>query len=123
MMMIEFANPRWLWLGALACVVLAALMIRAGRKRRAAIAAFAAASPESSVARHRRWLRQALAIAGVACTAVALARPLAGYRWEQQPHQGVDLMFAVDTSKSMLAADLRPDRLTRAKLAVADFVR
>ena len=32
-------------------------------------------------------------------------------------------MFAVDTSKSMLTTDLRPDRLTRAKLAVSDLLR
>ncbi len=119
----HFAQPQWLWFGALGCAALAVLFVRAERKRRAAISIFAAASPETSVATSRRWLRNGLALLGVAMTCVALARPLAGYRWEQTPHQGVDLMFAIDTSKSMRAADIRPDRLTRAKLAVADLVR
>ncbi|MBA3462862.1 MAG: VWA domain-containing protein, partial [Deltaproteobacteria bacterium] len=123
MTMMQFAQPQWLWIGAIACVGLVALFVRAARKRRKALAQFASASPETSVDRRRRLARGALATLGVAMASIAMARPLAGFRWEQQPHQGVDLMFAVDTSKSMLAADLRPDRLTRAKLAVADLVR
>jgi Ca-activated chloride channel family protein len=123
MMHVEFARPEWLWIGALACVALSALMIRATHKRVAAIRAFAAASPETSVGRRRRWLRQGLALCGLAFGCIAMARPLAGYHLEQDPHRGLDLMFAVDTSKSMRAADLRPDRLTRAKLAVADLIR
>lgn len=123
MMHVELARPEWLWIGALACGVLTALMLRAGRKQRAAIQRFAAASPDTSVGRHQRWLRHTLAVTGLAMACLAMARPLVGYHLEQDPHHGLDLMFAVDTSKSMRAADLRPDRLTRAKLAVADLVR
>jgi Ca-activated chloride channel family protein len=121
--MIAFAQPQWLWIGALACAATVALFVRAARKRSAAIARFSAASTETSVSRRRRLTRSALVIAGLAFTCLALARPLVGYRWERQPHRGVDLMFAVDTSRSMLAQDLRPDRLTRAKLVVADLAR
>jgi Ca-activated chloride channel family protein len=121
--MIAFAQPQWLWIGALACAATIALFVRAARKRSVAIGRFAAASTETSVSRRRRVTRSALVIAGLAFTCLALARPLVGYRWERQPHRGVDLMFAVDTSRSMLAQDLRPDRLTRAKLAVADLAR
>ena len=70
----------------------------------------------------RRRVKRALVIAGVACLAVALARPLAGFRWEEARRKGLDLMFAVDTSKSMLAQDVKPDRLTRAKMAVEDLL-
>ncbi|MEO6774014.1 MAG: VWA domain-containing protein [Kofleriaceae bacterium] len=113
----------WLWIGAAACSVLALLMVRAARARRRAIRRLAAAGPETSVAGARRWLRDGLALAGAALACLALARPQAGYHWESSPRKGIDLMFAVDTSKSMRAADLAPDRLTRAKLAVADLVR
>ncbi|HEX4418134.1 MAG TPA: VWA domain-containing protein, partial [Kofleriaceae bacterium] len=122
-MPLTFAQPYWLWIGALACAAIALLMVRAERVRRAGLARFAAASPETTLARPRRRLRSGLAVAGVALAFGALARPRAGFRMEHAPHQGVDLMFAVDTSKSMRASDLRPDRLTRAKLAVADLVR
>ena len=118
-----FAQPTWLWIGAATCAVLALLLVRAERKRRRAIRRLAAAGPETTVAGARRWLRDGLALAGTALAFVALARPQAGYHWEATARRGVDLMFAVDTSKSMRAADLAPDRLTRAKLAVADLVR
>ncbi|HEY1551436.1 MAG TPA: VWA domain-containing protein, partial [Kofleriaceae bacterium] len=122
-MPIDFAQPHWLWIGALVCAALAILMIRAERRRRLGLARFAAASPETTVARPRRVLRNALALAGVGLAFVALARPRAGFRLERTPHEGVDLMFAVDTSKSMMSTDVRPNRLARAKLAVADLVR
>ena len=118
-----FAQPIWLWIGAAACAVLGLLLVRAGRARRRAIRRLAAAGPETTVAGARRWLRDGLALAGTALAFIALARPQAGYHWEATARRGVDLMFAVDTSKSMRAADLAPDRLTRAKLAVADLVR
>jgi Ca-activated chloride channel homolog len=53
---------------------------------------------------------------------VALARPQAGYEWQETHRKGLELLFAVDTSKSMLAQDVKPDRLSRAKLAVHDLV-
>ena len=45
-----------------------------------------------------------------------------GFRWEETKRKGIDILFAVDTSKSMLAQDVKPNRITRAKLAVADLV-
>ncbi|HVT08525.1 MAG TPA: VWA domain-containing protein [Polyangia bacterium] len=122
-MHVQFAEPRWLWAGALACLALAALFVRAARQRTRAVKALAGARPVTSVSLVRRRLKEALALLGTAALFVALARPLAGFRWEETRREGIDLMFAVDTSKSMLATDLRPDRLTRAKLAVRDLVR
>ncbi len=122
-MNLEFAQPQWLAVGAAALVSMLALFVWAERKRRQAIVKLAAASPDSSVASALRWARQGLALLGVVFVCAALARPMAGHEWVKTPHRGVDLMFAVDTSKSMRASDLRPDRLTRAKLAVADLVR
>ncbi|MGE3764040.1 MAG: VWA domain-containing protein, partial [Kofleriaceae bacterium] len=122
-MSIEFAQPHWLWIGAIACVAISALLIRAEHLRRAALRRFAAAGPTTSLSRGRRWLRNGLVVTGVAMIALALARPLHGYRLEQTPRRGVDVVFAVDTSRSMRATDLRPDRLTRAKIAVADLAK
>ncbi len=118
-----FARPIWLLVGAAACAALVLLFVRAARKRRQAVQLLAAASPAVSVALHRRVLRDVLAVLGTGLAFVALARPLGGYRLESTPTHGVDLMFAVDTSKSMRAADIKPDRLTRAKLAVADLAK
>ncbi|HXU62828.1 MAG TPA: VWA domain-containing protein [Polyangia bacterium] len=122
-MHLHFAEPRWLWAGAVACLALATLYVRAGRRRRRAVALLAGARAVTSLSTARRRGKAALLLLGTASLFVALARPLAGFRWEETRSRGIDLMFAVDTSKSMLATDLRPDRLTRAKLAVRDLVR
>ena len=62
----HFLQPQWLWIGAVGCAALAGLLVRGERKRRRAIAMFAAASAETSVAASRRWLRNALALLGAA---------------------------------------------------------
>ena len=76
----------------------------------------------ASVSASRRKLKQALFIAGVACLFVALARPQVGFRWQEVHRNGIELLVAVDTSKSMLTEDVKPNRLGRAKLAVDDLV-
>jgi Ca-activated chloride channel family protein len=45
-----------------------------------------------------------------------------GFHWEEVKREGVDLVVALDTSKSMLTADVAPNRLARAKLAVQDLL-
>src|SRR5258706_4559645 len=45
-----------------------------------------------------------------------------GFHWEEVRGEGIDLVVALDTSKSMLATDVAPNRLARAKLAVQDLL-
>lgn len=123
MTQLQFAQPQWLWAGALCCAAMWGLFVRAGRLRRRATAGLAGTRFVTTASRARRVAKQALLLAGIAAAFATLARPLWGFRWEQETREGVDLMFAVDTSKSMGATDLRPDRLTRAKLAVKDLLR
>ena len=52
----------------------------------------------------------------------ALARPQVGYEWKEVKRKGIDILMAVDTSKSMLAEDVRPNRLERSKFGIMDFV-
>ena len=120
---VNFAQPHWLIIGAVVCLAALMLMARAERLRRRTAALLAGGRAVVTVARGRRLAKRALVLLGTACAFVALARPRWGYRWEAERRTGIDLMFAVDTSKSMLAKDLTPDRLTRAKLAVADLLR
>ena len=51
---------------------------------------------------------------------LALARPQWGFTWEEATQRGRDIIVAIDTSKSMLAGDIQPNRLERAKLAALD---
>ena len=53
---------------------------------------------------------------------MALTGPQYGFRWEQIEQKGIDMIVALDCSKSMLAADIKPSRLDRAKREVTDLL-
>lgn len=77
----------------------------------------------SGVASRRQKLKSACLLLGVAGLIFALARPQWGFSWEQVNVRGVDIVVAIDTSKSMLAEDIAPNRLQRAKLAALDLMQ
>src|SRR5436190_15054962 len=66
-------------------------------------------------------LRCYLLIASAALLVFALARPQWGFDWEEVRQRGLDIVIAIDTSRSMLAEDVQPNRLTRARLAALDL--
>ena len=53
---------------------------------------------------------------------LALTRPQWGYNWEDIKQEGVDIIIALDVSRSMLAEDIKPNRLERAKRKIADLL-
>lgn len=69
--------------------------------------------------RRKAW---ALRIIALIFLAFALSGPQWGYEWQEVKTEGREIIFALDTSKSMLAADIKPSRLDRAKLAIKDLV-
>lgn len=77
----------------------------------------------SGVSVTRQKIRAALLIAAVAFIVFALARPQWGYFQEEVDLRGLDIVMAIDTSKSMLATDITPNRLERAKLAALDLAQ
>ncbi|HPA16270.1 MAG TPA: VWA domain-containing protein [Verrucomicrobiae bacterium] len=122
----NFSEPKWLLAGSAACLALLWLYRRGDARRMADLATFAAASLIYNLTRSlspgRRAIKRGLVALAIACSAMALARPQWGFVWEETHRKGLDLLIAVDTSKSMLAQDVRPDRLTRAKMAVEDLL-
>lgn len=68
-------------------------------------------------------LKEALIIVALFFTVFALMRPQWGFKWQEIKRKGLDILVAVDVSKSMLAEDIKPSRLERTKLALADFVK
>jgi Ca-activated chloride channel family protein len=96
------------------------------RERDRALATFVEAALLPAVVpdldRRRRRMRAGLLTAAVAAFALALAGPMWGFHWEEVRREGIDLVVAFDTSKSMLATDVTPNRLARAKLAVQDLL-
>jgi len=121
----KFANPEyllWLW-----CVIpVIALMILAFINRRRALQQFApgAVSRElSEVVHHRmRRLQYGMFIVVLIFAVLALARPQWGFELREVHRQGVDILLAVDVSKSMLTKDVAPNRLERTRLAIRDLL-
>ncbi len=70
----------------------------------------------------RRLLKKSLWLLALFCCFLALARPQYGFTWVEVKRKGIDILIALDTSRSMLTEDIRPNRLERSKLAIIDFV-
>ena len=121
----NFGAPQWLW-GLLLVPALIALFIRAERRGVVRLREFVSARllPQlaGSVNRPRRVLRFALQLAGLALATISLAQPRWGYTFEDVKRKGLDLLIAVDTSRSMLSNDVQPNRLERVKLAARDLI-
>jgi len=71
----------------------------------------------------RRKIRFALVIAAVALLIITVAQFQHGFDLQQIEQRGLDIVMAVDTSKSMLATDIAPNRLARAKLAALELMQ
>ncbi|MGW8160658.1 MAG: VWA domain-containing protein [Desulfobulbales bacterium] len=69
----------------------------------------------------RRW-KTVLLLAAFGLLVIALARPAWNLRQTKITRTGRDVVFVLDVSKSMLAEDLKPNRLERAKLAIGDVI-
>ncbi len=117
--------PQWFW-GLLAIPLLVALFLIAEKRGEKRLREFVSARllPQlaGTVNRFRRTLRFALQLLGLAFALIALAQPRWGYTFEDVKRRGLDLLIAVDTSRSMLSNDVQPNRLERVKLAAQDLI-
>ncbi len=123
----HFAEPLWLWLACLGPVALVALQRYSAAMRRRQLARVAAPEFVAELTRShspaRRVFKEGLLAVAVCGIGLALARPQWGEERRQETQlRGEDIVFAVDCSRSMLAADVTPNRLQRAKLAILDFI-
>jgi len=76
-----------------------------------------------AVQKGRQKLKAFLLITAILFLIIALVRPKWGFHWEDIKRVGIDIIVAVDVSKSMLAEDVKPNRLERAKREVYDLCR
>lgn len=122
----SFAEPIWLYLLPGALIVLALFYAWAERRGQRRLARFAASqlvgALTASYSRPRQIIKMVFIglAAGLLC--VSLARPQYGFVLEESEARGLDILFALDTSRSMLAEDVAPNRLQRAKLAILDLL-
>jgi Ca-activated chloride channel family protein len=123
----RFAHPYLLWLLLVVPPALLAFLWWAARKRQRLLLQFIQSrllpgltvglSPE------REQLRLVLLLGAVVALIIALAGPQWGFTLEEAHQKGLDIVVAIDTSKSMLAEDIAPNRLARAKLAAIDLMQ
>jgi Ca-activated chloride channel family protein len=114
----RFANPDILWLLLVLPTLVVGLALRYGWRRRilARLGHFEQVRRlASSISPGRRMIKAILLVLGVALLVLAMARPQAGERTTMAPSVGMDIVVALDFSKSMLAQDAYPSRIERAK--------
>ena len=123
----RFGHPAWLLAGLVASVGLVWLWRLYDARQHAALARFVSAHLRHqltrSISRVRRRAQRGLFLGALICLFGALAGPQVGFHWEQVSRRGIEVIFAIDTSRSMLTPDIKPNRLTRAKLAIDDFAK
>src|SRR5947208_8104264 len=121
----SFGAPEWLW-GLLLVPLLVALFVHAERLGHRRLQEFVSARllPQlaGTVNRPRRITRFALQLLGFSLVLLSLAQPRWGYTFEDVKRKGLDLLIAVDTSRSMLSNDVQPNRIERVKLATQDLI-
>ncbi len=121
----SFSHPAWLAAAAAAPVLLVASWWFYDARQNAALDRFVSEKMRRqltrSVSRVKRHLQRGLLAGAFALLCLALAGPLVGYRWQEIGSRGNEIVFAIDTSRSMLTPDVKPDRLTRAKFGVDDL--
>jgi Ca-activated chloride channel family protein len=123
----RFEQPQIFWLLLVIPPVLALFFWWGERVRRKLLTQFVEsrllASLTVGLSLTRRKIRYALVLLAVALLVVTIARPQGGFDLQEVAQRGLDIVVAVDTSKSMLATDIAPNRLSRAKLAALELMQ
>lgn len=123
---LRFQHPAILWLVPAVLLLLGWFLHWSWKKRQKLINIFVKsrllASLTVGVSKKRQFVRIGLLLVATALLLVALARPQYGFHWEEARQKGLDIVVAIDTSRSMLAADIVPSRLERARLAALDLM-
>ena len=121
-----FADIRFIYAGSLVVLSLVILFIYSERKRKKRISLLVAGKLNKDLILGFSPLKQNLkfCILILCCILifVGLARPQWGMQKRQSLPSGIDILFAVDVSKSMLARDVRPSRLERVKLGISNLI-
>lgn len=120
-----FANPQYLM--ALAALPLMALLLLLVRLRKRKVMSGMGEPAllgrlSETYSADRRAIKAVLALAALGCALLAAARPQVGLQITRGTARGIDLVVALDVSASMLARDVKPSRIERAKVELAALI-
>ena len=121
-----FADPTWMFVGLLASAAVGGLLWWSERRKTRRLQRFAAekllGGLADSYSRNKSITRNVLVLLTVLLFFFALARPQWGTRQRQAVPSGIDVLLALDVSRSMLARDVRPNRIERVKLGISNLL-
>jgi Ca-activated chloride channel family protein len=124
-MSLQFQYP-WvlglIWMAPVAGILWHVMMIRRPAGKGLISPAMTARLAPAPSPMRQRW-QMVLMVAGLLCGLIAAARPQWGTREETVYQRGRDLLIVLDVSRSMLATDVHPSRLGRAKVDLLDLIR
>ncbi len=125
MMDVQIGNPQYAWLTLLIALGIG-LTIAGGLRGRRLIARFATANLRLALfpaaGRWPKVLATCLLSLSLVCLILAVMDIRWGKAWDEVPQKGLEVMFVLDVSRSMLAEDVVPNRLERAKQQIKDML-
>lgn len=120
-----FGSPAYLY-GLILVPVSFLFLIWADRRRRLTLARLGEpqliARLSLDINTRGRKIKAGLWLGALALLLIAMARPQWGETRQTVTQKGVQVMVVLDTSKSMLVEDIKPDRLTRAKMDISELM-
>ena len=123
----HYADPKYLAVMAFLTIAVGLFYLWAVRRRRKLMNRFAEKSLVESIAPtaslRRKIIKMIVVTTAISLMVFSLARPQWGFEWKETKFKGIDMLMAIDVSKSMIATDMKPNRLERVKFAVKDLVR
>ncbi|MDR4505253.1 MAG: VWA domain-containing protein [Candidatus Scalindua sp.] len=121
----KYENINYLYLLPIVFIMAAAYGVFF-KKRQAALTKFVQAQLidmlVQSVSKKTQIIKASFAVSAILFIIFSLIQPKWGYHWEEVERKGIDIVVAVDTSRSMLADDIKPNRLEAAKREIKDLL-
>jgi Ca-activated chloride channel homolog len=123
--MVTWESPLW-FLALFGAPVLLAFFVwselRRGRLTRVFASEVLLQETQKGITRARRYARVIFYVLAYIFVVLSLAGPQWGYHWQEIHRKGIDLIVGLDLSNSMLAEDVKPNRLERAKREIGDLL-
>jgi Ca-activated chloride channel family protein len=123
--MFRFANPEYLNLLYL-LPVLVALFWYLGRNRKKLLQNFADKELHKTLmptdSNLKRWTKFVIILLALTCIILAAANPQVGTKMQEVKQSGIDVYILLDVSNSMMAEDIKPNRLEKAKYQISNLI-
>lgn len=120
---IEFANPEMFWVFAIIPLMIAWYVWRAKRLHpRLHVSGLSPVPAGNKLKIYGRHAPAVIRLSALSILILAMARPQSSLSWEDVTTEGIDIIIALDISSSMLAADLKPNRLEASKKVAMEFI-